>query len=822
MLLNELPSNPFVGLRPFESHESLLFFGRADQSVALMQRLHETRFLSVVGSSGCGKSSLIRAGLIPKLKGGFLVGDRDRWLIAVMKPGETPLQNLAIAFLEACGKPPDATAILEFIAAVRASGASAVADQIIAALKPDTNFLLVIDQFEEIFRFGLQTGKAEERDEAFDFISIMLNLTERRDLPIYVVMTMRSDFLGDCDAFYGLPEAMNRSQYLVPRQTRQQRQQAIEGPILLFGKKIAPRLLDRLLNDMGDLSDQLPVMQHAMMRTWEKWSESNSEFIDIEHYEAVGTINNALSLDADEALKGISSEDERLTEHLFQALTDTDAQNRQIRRPANLSEVAAITGASGEKILELVKRFSTGGRSFLNTYPDKVKGDWLIDISHESLIRQWETLKRWVEKEAVSRTIYLRIADAAVRHKSHQAGLWRNPDLRQALDWRAANTPNMAWAQRHHPKSYDDATFDRAMAFIDASKKRRRLSSAFISAVVVMALGGISIFAYQAQAQRRLAQERQLAEQQREQENQLNAQRLEQTIQLAEERSAQERALAAEKAYQEKRLYEEREQQEKRLNEQRVRQARDAERKIAAAKQFEAEQRILAVRAEQAKTQGALDDARKNLDKYLAEQERREETQYENAQLRLEVADLTVGPPVPVTDPEGFALRKQLLGQVKFKVQPDGSIEFEDGWDEKNIEVVEIPELKGVSLLSGSGPSFSGKVKFYKPAIPQLIAAFQEIRERRLLDRIISWDGSFVPRTLRGSTRTLSSHSLGLAFDINSAFNYIGKEPAAAGQRGSVVELVSIFKKYGFHWGGENNRKEGNHFEVVRLIDLQR
>ena len=99
----------------------------------------------------------------------------------------------------------------------------------------------------------------------------MLALAEQRRLPIYVVMTMRSDFLGDCDHFHGLPEAMNRGQYLVPRLTRQQRQQAIEGPSLLFGASISPRLLDRLLNDVGDKSDQLPVMQHALMRTWEEW-----------------------------------------------------------------------------------------------------------------------------------------------------------------------------------------------------------------------------------------------------------------------------------------------------------------------------------------------------------------------------------------------------------------------------------------------------------------------------------------------------------------------------------------------------------------------
>src|SRR5262249_4788166 len=94
-------NNPFVGLRPFNSDEGALFFGRQDQAVELMKKLHLTRFLGVVGSSGCGKSSLIRAGLIPKLRAGFLIGDRKEWRIAQMKPGGAPLRNLAVSMIDA-------------------------------------------------------------------------------------------------------------------------------------------------------------------------------------------------------------------------------------------------------------------------------------------------------------------------------------------------------------------------------------------------------------------------------------------------------------------------------------------------------------------------------------------------------------------------------------------------------------------------------------------------------------------------------------------------------------------------------------------------
>src|SRR5580765_4751896 len=92
-------TNPFVGLRPFESDESLLFFGRQEQTMELLQRLHEHHFVAIIGNSGCGKSSLIRGGLIPRLKAGYLVDDLDRWMISMMKPGHSPVYNLADAIL---------------------------------------------------------------------------------------------------------------------------------------------------------------------------------------------------------------------------------------------------------------------------------------------------------------------------------------------------------------------------------------------------------------------------------------------------------------------------------------------------------------------------------------------------------------------------------------------------------------------------------------------------------------------------------------------------------------------------------------------------
>ncbi len=440
---------PFVGLRPFESEDSLYYFGREEQIKALLRQLHETRFLAVVGGSGSGKSSLVRAGLIPNLEAGFLVQDRDLWRIAKMKPGDAPLHHLAQALLSAADEPTP-TALDDFDRSLRAQGAKAVLDFLQPALtKADANLLLLVDQFEELFRFSLNTADRRRHEEARSFVTLLLRITEQTDLPVFVCLTMRSDFLGDCDAFHGLPEAMSRSQYLVPRLTRSQRREAIANPIRLAGGEITPRLLDRLLNENVDTRDDLPVLQHAMMRTWAGWSKTANGAIDVSHYEEIGTIQSALSLHANEALAELTEAQQATAKILFQTITETDAGNRRIRRPCPLGEIAAVSGAAPESLLEVIQQFREDGRSFLVLSSDEAAGDPLVDISHESLIRQWDILTNWVEEEAESAKVYCRLADTAELRRRGKAGLYREADLQVALAWQERQKPVVVWAKRY-------------------------------------------------------------------------------------------------------------------------------------------------------------------------------------------------------------------------------------------------------------------------------------------------------------------------------------------------------------------------------------
>jgi WD40 repeat protein len=471
----ETPDNPFPGLRPFEFGESHLYFGRDGQSDQLIRKLAAMRFVAVVGTSGSGKSSLVRAGLLPDLFSGYMSDAGSHWRVALMRPSNDPLGNLARALnsQSVFGSEIEENARIQIAiteATLRRGSLGLVESVRQNRMASNESLLVVVDQFEELFRFARVSGSEQYRYEASAFVKLLLDAARQREHAIYVVLTMRSDFLGDCSMFWDLPEAINEGQYLIPRLTRDQRTEAIAGPVAVCGGRITQRLVNRLLNEMGDNPDLLPILQHSLMRTWESWKSEHAEdeSLDLRHYEAIGGMSEALSLHADEAYAELpDDESRRVAEKIFKGLTEKE-DNREIRRPVELKELCALTGAAQSEVIEVIEIFRREGRSFLMP-PVAVPlvESSLIDISHESLIRNWVRLKSWVDEESVSAQIYRRLAETAVLYESGKAGLWGDPDLQIALDWRAQDKPNAAWAARYHP------AFDAAMKFLDESLEAR-------------------------------------------------------------------------------------------------------------------------------------------------------------------------------------------------------------------------------------------------------------------------------------------------------------------------------------------------------------
>jgi hypothetical protein len=476
--------NPYPGLRPFRADETHLFFGRDEQRSELLGRLRRSRFLAVVGTSGSGKSSLVRAGLLPGMYGGFMAGSGSQWRIADLRPGSDPIGNLARA-LDKKGALRDADlgeGELSFTEATLRRSALGLAEAVRRArLTGDSRLLVLVDQFEELFRLMATVDTPEANDDASAFIKLLLEASHQTEVPIYVVLTMRSDFLGDCARFRDLPEAINDGQYLIPRMTRDQRREAIEGPAAVYGASLSPTLVNRLLNDVGDNPDHLPILQHALMRTWDHWKEKDpdSNVVDLKDYEdeEVGGMTKALSRHADSVLAELAQDcDEEegktrrhIAEYLFKCLTEKTAGDHEIRRLAKLQEIVDVADANGAEVISVIDTFRQPSNSFLMPpIGEELTPDTYVDISHESLIRNWGTLKRWAEDEARSAQSYQRLAQTAILHREGKEDLLAEQALRAALEWKAEQQPTPAWGNRYDPN------FDAAMEFLADSEAKSR------------------------------------------------------------------------------------------------------------------------------------------------------------------------------------------------------------------------------------------------------------------------------------------------------------------------------------------------------------
>ena len=505
--------NPFPGLRPFTMEECYLFFGREGQVDDILVKLSKHRCVTVMGYSGSGKSSLMYCGVLPVLYGGFMTESGPFWNIVALRPGNSPIANLAEAILDQLVQSKrieieDRAIHRAIILSVLRSGSNGLVE-IARYLQTDAseNIFFLLDQFEELFRFA-DVSSEDAENEATAYVNLILHAVKQKEVPVYVALNMRSDFVGDCAVFQGLSEMVNASNYLVPQMNREQKRMAIEGPVAVSGGKIAPRLLKRLLSDIGDNQDQLPILQHAMMRTWEYWvaNHEHGEPLDLRHYNSIGKISQALSLHANEAFEELNTRQKEIAEILFKLITEKSQDNQGMRRPARVSLIAELADAQEKEVIDVIDNFRRKGRSFLmpGTHVP-LNGETVIELSHESLMRIWTRLSTWVEEEAESAQMYRRVSDAAAMYQIGRTSLWRPPDLQLALNWQKKQRPTRAWAQRY------DVAFERAIVFLDTSRityeaelknqemlQRRMLRRARVTNIVlgIFLLVAITLFFY--------------------------------------------------------------------------------------------------------------------------------------------------------------------------------------------------------------------------------------------------------------------------------------------------------------------------------------
>lgn len=463
---------PYPGLRPFNEEESIFFKGREEHIDKIISQLQEKKFLMLTGASGDGKSSLIYAGLIPRSRAGFFKARFNNWMIVDFRPERAPLSNLATAlnnhlnYSDVNGLEEELSYGFSSLVKIykeskyyfdpHSDNFSNADNEAKQDLKnKSANLLILIDQFEELFTNSENFNKGKPSLQAITLINLVIETTkiaEKENLPIYIVCTMRSDYVGDCAAFKGLPEHIVYSQFFVPRLKRQEIHRAILEPAKLSGNKINNRLIERLINELGDGLDQLPILQHALNRIWKSHIDDGAQEMDIIHYAKVGGLDGGLLPDdqkdvflkwyinlpllKQKILEGASlsnvlnaharelfetsvdycrqhierdipkAEAQEILKKIFTCLTKIN-DSRAVRNRSSILEIKQIIGdkVNNNLIEGLVNLFREPGNTLLKPFisADKktlyLHDNDILDITHESLIRNWTELTEWTKQE---------------------------------------------------------------------------------------------------------------------------------------------------------------------------------------------------------------------------------------------------------------------------------------------------------------------------------------------------------------------------------------------------------------------------------------
>ncbi len=365
----------------------------------------------MVGSSGSGKSSLVRAGLQPMVHDEAADENGRQWRIVTIHPGDSPIGEFTTGLCDLVKsetKEQTNTDVLRARIDFALNFSSAGIEQVLQETLSfdDRRLLLVVDQFEELFRYaGATTGQRE----ANKFVQLLLEASRSKAQQVHVLVTMRSDFIGDCAKFYLLPEAVSNAQFLVPSLTRDQREAAIVNPIEYAGGRIDPQLVQRLLNAAGAEMDDLPVLQHALARLWEvsaKRIGSTPAQIEPADYEQIGELEHALSNHADRIMAELNND--LAVEMVFRALSERDREGRATRRAIPFKQLVGETGLPEPDVRAVVDRFREDDCSFItpsrSEKPELHEGD-RIDVGHEALLRRWERISGtptaigWLDEE---------------------------------------------------------------------------------------------------------------------------------------------------------------------------------------------------------------------------------------------------------------------------------------------------------------------------------------------------------------------------------------------------------------------------------------
>jgi WD40 repeat protein/DNA-binding SARP family transcriptional activator/energy-coupling factor transporter ATP-binding protein EcfA2 len=500
------PPNPYKGLRAFDEADAADFFGREDLVDEVLARLDRDdrrgRLVLVVGGSGSGKSSLVRAGLLPRVRQGAVPGS-DRWFVTTMLPGASPFKELAEGLRRVAVVDTDR---LDDELASETAGI----DDVLRRLVPDGGqLLLVVDQLEELFTLATE---AEQRG----FLDGLLHAVTAPDSRLRVVMTLRADFYDRPLRFHRFGPVVRDATVTVPAMSAAELEAAVARPGDRVGVRVEQALVAELVTAVIDEPAALPSLQYTL---YELTARSPDRSLSLAAYRDLGGVDAAIAARAEQLYRSLDDADRDAVRRAFERLVVVSADGEPTRRRAPRSELVALV--PGRTIDDAVEAWVHA--RLLTSDHDPATREPTIEVAHEALLREWPRLRAWIDedRDAIVAAGQLRDAATTWDHLDRDPGaLYRGTRLEVALERTGSRTDTLPTREREFlDASRDERDRERRreaerIARQARANRRLRIQLGALAVALVLALTGGFVAVDQrdrADARGRLATARELA-----------------------------------------------------------------------------------------------------------------------------------------------------------------------------------------------------------------------------------------------------------------------------------------------------------------------
>jgi WD40 repeat protein len=488
---------PYRGLLPFGEADAEIFYGRERLTTELAVKVagQTTRpgLIVVTGASGAGKSSLLRAGLLPALARGLQVQGSERWPCRVMTPTKEPLTELATQLAALGGG--NALMIANALAtdpghahltARQAVLASTALERRPSATSDSTvRLVLIVDQFEQVFTLMAGTDRDAERKRFITALCAMtMNLAgDAQEPPALAVIAVRGDFLDRCAAYPELAVAMQESQFVVGPMTDSDLRLAITGPADAAGLRLEPSLTETVLGDLraagtDTAAGVLPLLSQAMLLTWEN---RDGNRLTSHGYGQSGGISRAIEISADAVYDGLPASSQVLAREILRDMTAASRDARLSRRPVTTAALYALPGVGQSQADEILEKFAAKRLIVLN--------EGTAEIAHDALLTAWPRLRGWLEEDQASWSLHSQLADD-VEEWSHG----RQPDfLYRGIQLAGFQRATSTWAadpDRYPALTATEREFLQASERADNRRIRQRWAA--VAALVILLLASLT------------------------------------------------------------------------------------------------------------------------------------------------------------------------------------------------------------------------------------------------------------------------------------------------------------------------------------------